>query len=159
MTTPVTSFDHQEVVARLGGDVERVGVDRRGAGSDGQRSAGAALQRSLDALETGLVGDVVLVVRVVGLHGGLSLTHRGLGLGVLRTLALAEEGGQSDRGEDADDQDHDQELDEREALLVLSAVRSLSSILSEHSRKGSWGLMIGGSRCIGIGNGRGALEP
>ena len=62
---------------------------------------------------------VGLVVGVVRLHGGLALADAGLGLGVLRTGTLTEEGGQGDRGEDADDQNDDQELDEGEALLVL----------------------------------------
>src|SRR3954453_6637946 len=41
-----------------------------------------------------------------------------LRLGVLALLLLTEEGRQGDRGEDADDQDHDEKLDEREALLL-----------------------------------------
>ena len=36
-------------------------------------------------------------------------------------IPLAEESGKGDRGKNADDQNDDQELDEREALLVLSA--------------------------------------
>jgi hypothetical protein len=55
----------------------------------------------------------------------LALTDGRLGLRVLRAGALAEERGKGDRGEDADDQDDDQELDQGEALLVLGALAKL----------------------------------
>ena len=48
-----------------------------------------------------------------------------LGSGILALLTLAEEGRQSDGGEDADDQNDDQELDKGETLLVLSALAEL----------------------------------
>src|SRR5262245_32430448 len=111
-----------EVVAGRRRDVERVVVGTRG---DDERGAGAGGQRLLDVLEVGLRRVVVLVVRVPGLHGGLSLTDGRLALGVLGAGALAEEGGESDRGEDADDQDDDQELDKGEALLALGALAEL----------------------------------
>src|SRR4051812_30865417 len=46
------------------------------------------------------------------------VTRVGLGLGVLALLLLAQEGRQGNRGKNADDQDHDEKLDEREALLL-----------------------------------------
>ena len=56
-----------------------------------------------------------------------------LAVGVLSLLALVEERGKGDRGEDADDQDDDQELDEREALLVLGALAKLVEHVGEPS--------------------------
>src|SRR5437764_2495361 len=51
---------------------------------------------------------------------------RSLGGRILTLRALAEEGRQSDGGENADDQDDDQELDQGEALLVSSALAQLA---------------------------------
>ena len=102
--------------------VERV-ARRRPAASTVSVAPAPAASDGLDVDELRPVGaDVGLVVGVERLHRGLSLTDGRLGLGVLRTRALAEEGGQGDRGKDADDQNDDQELDEGEALLVLSAL-------------------------------------
>ena len=56
-----------------------------------------------------------------------------LGSGVLTLLTLAEEGRQSDGGEDADDQNDDQELDEGETLLVLAALTQLVEHVGEPS--------------------------
>ena len=89
---------------------------------DGERVARRGGQGLLDVARAGaLIGDVGLVVGVERLHGGLALADAGLGLGVLRTGALTEEGGKGDRGEDADDQNDDQELDKGEALFLLGA--------------------------------------
>jgi hypothetical protein len=49
-----------------------------------------------------------------------------------------EEGRKSDRGEDADDQDDDQELDEREALLLLGALAQLGEHWGCPSLTGCW---------------------
>jgi hypothetical protein len=56
----------------------------------------------------------------VRLDRHLRLTHHVLGGGVLGSRALAEERRDGDRGQDADDQDDDQQLDEREALLLAA---------------------------------------
>ena len=68
----------------------------------------------------GVALRVVLLVRVARLDLRDGVTGIGLGRRVLALLLLAQERGQSDSGEDADDQDDDQELDEREALLVVA---------------------------------------
>ena len=83
----------------------------------------------LDAGRGRVGAGVGLMVGVERLHRRLGGADAGLGVGVLRLLALVEERGKRDRGEDADDQDDDQELDEREALLVLRA---------EHEACGAW---------------------
>jgi hypothetical protein len=70
---------------------------------------------------TRIAGGVVLGVGVARLDLRDHVARGRLGLGVLTLRALTEEARQSDRGEDADDQDDDQKLDEREALLVLGA--------------------------------------
>src|SRR5689334_644159 len=65
----------------------------------------------------GVGADVRLVRRVEGLESRDQVARRRLGRRVLSLLTLAEEGRQGDRGQDADDQDHDEELDQREAPL------------------------------------------
>src|SRR3954454_5829190 len=70
-----------------------------------------------------LAGRVALVVvtlnvRCARLDLRDGVTRVGLGLRVLALLLLTEEGRQGDRGENADDEDHYEELDEREALLL-----------------------------------------
>ena len=59
-----------------------------------------------------------------------------LRVGVLRLRALVQERGQGDRGEDPDDQDHDHELDEREAAIVARSVWRRRAIASSTARKG-----------------------
>src|SRR3954454_8493295 len=108
--------------AGLRRDVDRVPAR---AGSDGETGV-ELLDRRLDELHRGLVGRrVVLVVRVVGLHGGLNGAGTALGLGVLSLLTLVEEGGKRDSGKNADDQNDDQKLDQGETLLVLGALAEL----------------------------------
>ena len=55
----------------------------------------------------------------VSLLGGLGRPEVGLGLRVIRLLALTQEGRNGDPGKNADDQDDDEELDQGEALLFL----------------------------------------
>src|SRR3954447_2923656 len=107
----------REVRARLrrrGHDVARSGDaggrDLTAGGADVEarvRERGAAAVR----VHAGVVGSASLDLRheVAGVR---------LRLRVLALLLLAEEGRQGDRGENADDQDHNEELDEREALLL-----------------------------------------
>src|SRR3954454_11128695 len=80
-------------------------------------------QRRRDAAQLGAGGTVVrALVGVVGLHGGGGLTRRALRRRVLALALLIEERGDGDGGQDPDDQDHDQKLDEREALLAIEAI-------------------------------------
>jgi hypothetical protein len=60
---------------------------------------------------------------VEGLDRGARVANGALGLGVLSLHPLGEEGRQRDRGQEPDDQDHDQELDQREAALILESAR------------------------------------
>src|SRR4051794_7868176 len=72
-------------------------------------SAGVAAARRAVGVVAGGVGRAALALRdeVAGVR---------LGLRVLALVLLAEEGRQCDRGENADDQDHHEELDEGETL-------------------------------------------
>src|SRR5450759_1302092 len=65
-------------------------------------------------------GIDVVVVNGDGLHADLERVHAFLDAGVLGLLALVEEHRDRDRGENADDDDHNQQLDERETLLALA---------------------------------------
>src|SRR3954449_7260743 len=88
-----------------------------GAGAD--RQAGRAEVRGRVA------GGVVLLVGVAGLDFRDQVTRVGLGGRVLALRPLAEERRKGDRGQDADDQDYDEELDQREAaLLVVETLRN-----------------------------------
>src|SRR3954447_21861332 len=110
-------------------DRERVG--RLRGRDDGVTRAGArGRDRDLTLARADVEAGVAELrrrgaVRVVaGGVGGARLDLRDrvtrvrLRLGVLALLLLAEEGRQSDRGKNADDQDHDEKLDEGEALLL-----------------------------------------
>src|SRR3954465_5548091 len=100
---------------RRGHDVAR---RRRGA-AGGHLTAGRADVEARVAERRG--GAVRVHAGVVG-RARLDLRHEVAGvrlrLRVLTLLLLTEEGRQGDRGENADDQDHNEELDEREALLL-----------------------------------------
>src|SRR5437588_3292737 len=85
------------------------------------------VQRRLDRLEgrLGAAGVRAVVVGRTGLHR-LGRSHAsGLGLGVVALAPLVQERGNCDRGKDADDQNDDQELDQREASLFLGAMAKL----------------------------------
>src|SRR2546421_12939942 len=76
--------------------------------------------------QSGVVaGRVGLRVGVTGLDVRDRVARGGLGTGVLRLGPLAEERRQGDRGQDADDQHDDEELDQGETLLVLDALAEL----------------------------------
>src|SRR6185437_13159151 len=62
--------------------------------------------------------DIRVVVRVAGLQLAHYVASVGLGARVLRLRPLAEEVRQSDRGQDADDQDDNEELDKGETRLL-----------------------------------------
>src|SRR3954453_17803272 len=86
--------------------------------------------RGLRQIETGVLAlDVVVGVRagavraVVGvarLDLRRRVTRGRLGVGVLALRLLAEEGRKRDGGKDADNENHNEELDEREALLLAA---------------------------------------
>src|SRR4051812_16596275 len=92
----------------VAGGRDRVDLHLAGAGADVEAGVGR--------------GRAVRVVAAVVGRARLDLRDHvarvGLGLRVLALLLLAEEGRQSDRGKNADDQDHDKELDKGEALLL-----------------------------------------
>jgi len=114
--------DRVHTAARLRVDVDVVAV---GVGRGDVHLAGggpARRQRVLDAVQGGAVSGVGGVVGVVRLLSGGSFTRCALGRRVLALALLVEERRDGDRGQDPDDQDHDQELDEREALLALKAL-------------------------------------
>ena len=93
----------------------------RRCGRGGHRDlagAGAVVQARRAERRGGVALGVVLGVREARLDLRDEVTGIGLGRRVLALLLLAEERRESDRGEDADDQDDDQKLDEREALVV-----------------------------------------
>src|SRR4051794_20108038 len=122
-------LDDAELAAGLGlRDLDGVRVDRL-AGDLQAVESDTLLEGGLDLGEraSGTIGgaDVGLLVGVVGLESRLGRTGGRLGLGVLSLGALVEERGQGDRGEDADDQDDDQELDQGETLLALGALAEL----------------------------------
>src|SRR4051794_40917544 len=92
----------------VAGGRDRVDLHLAGAGTDVEAGVGR--------------GRTVRVVAAVVGRARLDLRDHvarvGLRVRVLALLLLAEEGRQSDRGKDADDQDHNEELDERKALLL-----------------------------------------
>ena len=83
-------------------------------------------------LEGGRVGAgvVAVVLGRVRLDRGLGRTGLRLGVGVTGLVPLCEERRDGDCGQDADDEHHDQELDEGETLFVGPRARSLSSIVT-----------------------------
>src|SRR4051794_11424727 len=81
-------------------------------------------------------GRVVLRVGVTRLNLRDHVSCVRLGRGVLALRALAQECGQSDRGQDADDQNDYEELDKGETLLLI--VNALTD-LPQHF----WGLLVG----------------
>ncbi len=107
------------VLARVRGHGERAG--RADAVTETGRhraevEAGRAERRRRVALR------VVLRVCEARLDLRDEVTSVRLRRGVLALLLLTEERRESDRGKNADDQDDDQELDERKALIVLAHV-------------------------------------
>src|SRR5947208_3268683 len=104
-----------EVVVRL-----RVSIDRvAGAAGAGDRHSHLALARSdRKAGRAAGAAGVRVGVRVAGLHLADHVASVGLGRAVLSLGALAEEVRQSDRGQDADDQNDDEKLDQSETGLL-----------------------------------------
>src|SRR3954451_5803060 len=99
------------VLANLHGGAVRRGVrvghsnrDRLGPGHRHRGGHGDGLRGGVDRERRHLLGDV----------GGVGLRRR-----LVRLLLLVQEQRDGDRGENADDDHDDQELDEREALLLL----------------------------------------
>src|SRR3954467_7883380 len=111
----------EERVARLRDGRDRVAVRRRRRHGD-LAGAGAVVQPGDPELGGRVAQRVVLRVGEAGLDLRDHVSRVGLGRGVLAFLLLTEERGQRDRGEDADDQDDDEELDQREAPLVVADV-------------------------------------
>src|SRR5437868_6442550 len=105
----------EEVVVRL-----RVGVNLvAGAAGTGDRHGHLALARSdREAGRAAGAAGVRVGVRVAGLHLADHVASVGLGRAVLSLGALAEEVRQSDRGQDADDQNDDEKLDQSETGLL-----------------------------------------
>src|SRR5262249_31009164 len=66
-----------------------------------------------------------------------------LGRRVLRLLLLTEEARQRDRGEDADDQDDDEQLDQREALLVANGRLHGDPVVGRSTQNLSTGVRLG----------------
>src|SRR5204862_2090476 len=93
------------------------------AATGGNRNGGdgRAVQRRLFVLQRGRVGPGVdtVVVRCVRLHCRLSRTVIDLGLSVASLVPLVEERRNRDRGQQAENEHDDQELDERETRLFL----------------------------------------
>src|SRR5215210_2167531 len=120
---------------RVTGDGERVAGLRRGEGQGPALVAGAGRRRRADVrprrargraervLDPGQNGRAdagvdAAVVGGVGLHRCLSRTRLLLGIGVVGLVPLVEERRDGDRGQQADDEHDDQQLDEREARLL-----------------------------------------
>ena len=82
--------------------------------------AGAVRQTRRAQRRRGVAQRVVLVVGEAGLDVRDEVAGIRLGGCVLALLLLTEEGRQGDRGKNADDQNDDEELDEREALFVAA---------------------------------------
>ena len=91
------------------------------ASSDSARPLAPASVGSIVVSAATVAPRVLAVGGVSGvrLHRRLRRLDRGLGLGVTRLVALVEERRNGDRGQQADDQHHDQELDQREAGFAL----------------------------------------
>src|SRR3954452_17616495 len=109
-------------------DRERVaGLRRRLDRVLGRRRRAVDRHIGAEVLDLGrLIAVLVgLVVDEAGLHLRHDVARIGLRRRVLALRALPQERRQGDGGQDADDQDHDQELDQGEALLVLSALTQL----------------------------------
>ena len=96
---------------------------RRRRGHGDLVGAGAVVEAGRAERRRRVALRVVLRVREARLDLRDEVAGIGLGRSVLALLLLAEERRESDRGENADDQDDDQELDERESFVVaLEAV-------------------------------------
>jgi hypothetical protein len=115
--------DQRELVAGLRRGVDGVARGRHGADGEGRQAR--AEVRDLGRTGARHRGGVRVLVDVAGLHLGDGVAGSRLGSRVLALGTLAEERGQSDRGEDADDQDDHEQLDQGEALLVARAVAQL----------------------------------
>src|SRR3954454_12996096 len=107
-----------EVRAGLRQRVDLVGRLRRGAGRLHLALTRADVQAGVGQLSRAAVRVVTRVVRRARLDLRNQVAGVRLRLRVLALLLLAEEGRQGDRGKNADDQDHNEKLDEREALLL-----------------------------------------
>src|SRR3954453_11472279 len=128
----------REVRPRLRG--RRHGVAR---GTDGRGGHLTAVRADVEARVRERGSAAVRVHAGVVGRAGLDLRHEVAGvrlrLRVLALLLLAEEGRQGDRGKNADDEDHHEELDERKALLL--AVDPLGKLPQHlHSSLGACGL-------------------
>src|SRR5581483_6042762 len=99
----------------------RDGITERRTRSRRQRRTRRVIQRRLDRLQRGhghgTVGAVV--VRRGSLGGGRSGTSLRLGGSVVGLPLLVQERRNRDRGKNADDEDHDEELDQGETLLIF----------------------------------------
>jgi hypothetical protein len=86
----------------------------------GLHLAVGATQRQARVLHvvSGLAAHIGLLLAVERLQMRDHVARGGLGVGVLALLPLAQEGRQRNGGQDADDENHDEELDEREAPLL-----------------------------------------
>src|SRR5215208_5906774 len=108
-----------EVVTRLRGTHDLIRVGRARGHVDLAASRAQRDPAVLQVLSSvGAIG-VVLLLRVAGLDVRNDVTRVRLGLGVLTLLTLTEEGRQRDSGQNTDDENHNEELDEREALLLV----------------------------------------
>src|SRR2546423_13999604 len=121
----------------------RVSVDRVGAGAH-RRNRDLALAATIgqargrtEAGATATGADIGVAVRVAGLALSDHVASVRLGARVLSLGAVTEEVRQSDRGQDADDQDYDEELDQRETgLLRLNASAELPQHVFDLLMKG-----------------------
>src|SRR3954452_14463602 len=109
----------RERVGRLRGRDDREACAGAGRGDGHLACAGADVEAGVAELRSRRAVRVA-AGRVRGARLDLrdGVTGVRLGLCVLALLLLTEEGRQGNRGENADDQDHDEELDERKALLL-----------------------------------------
>src|SRR3954471_2007052 len=123
----------------------RVSVDRVGASAHSRNrdlalvgAVGQARGRT-EAGATATGADIGVAVRVAGLQLADHVASVRLGARVLSLGALTEEVRQSDRGQDADDQDYDEELDQREAgLLRLNTRAELPQHSCDLLREDRW---------------------
>jgi hypothetical protein len=106
-------------------------------GADGQLGHRFLAERRLDAdqFRAGHLFVFAVVVHGERLGSGCRGAHLRLRVDVDRLRLLAEQRRQGDRGEDPNDQDHDEQLDQREALLAVVALPTWGAQHLEHHRR------------------------
>src|SRR4029077_13382814 len=103
---------------------DRFGADRvsgRRGDTRGRERRGVVLERRLDSFQftNGRIDVAAVVVGGAGLRRRLHRTRLYLRSRIVGLALLVQERRNGDRGQNTDDQDHNQKLDERETTLIL----------------------------------------